>query len=89
MHYTRDNRWTILTLAISLVMVFTIARNAWHGVIISAQIAELEQERNRYMEEIKRDSTLIERLKDNDELARYAREKYYMRRKGEDLFILK
>ncbi|MFR9650903.1 MAG: septum formation initiator [Rikenellaceae bacterium] len=89
MHYTRANRWTILTLVISLVMIVTIGRNAWHGVVISTQIAELEHERNIYLEEIRRDSTLIERLKDDDELARYARERYYMRRKGEDLFILK
>ncbi len=89
LNYTKENRWTIATLIISLWMVATIGRNALHGVLISRQIAELEVERNAYCEEIRRDSTLIERLKDDDELIRYARERYFMRHKGEEVYILR
>ncbi len=89
LHYIKDSRWSIVTLVISIVMIVTIGRNALHGVIISRQISDLESKRDWYQEEIRRDSMLIERLKDDNELIRYAREHYYMRRKGEELFILK
>lgn len=85
--YIKENRWSIVTLVISMVMIMTIGRNALHSVVITAQIAELESECEHYRSEIKRDSSILERLKDDDELMRYARERYYMRRKGEDLFI--
>lgn len=53
------------------------------------QLNELRSQRDYYQEEIMRDSMAIEKLTNDPEaLERYAREKYLMKRRGEDVFII-
>ena len=54
----------------------------------SIEIRELNKEKALYEASIRRDSTLIENLKNDDFLERYAREKYFMQGKGEQVFII-
>lgn len=75
-----------------LVIFLTLlaaGRNLIHALKIRGQIKELEQEKALYEEKIARDSTLIERLKEDDFLEQYAREHYHMQRKGEKVYIIK
>ena len=53
------------------------------------QLKELQAERDYYREQILRDSMAIEELKgDPEALERYARERYHMKREGEDIYII-
>ncbi len=83
------NRWSMVLLAVMLFMIYMIGRNAIHAIQIGRELMVLNREAAIYQESITRDSTLIERLKIDSELERYARENFYMKRRDEELFIIK
>ncbi|PVX52385.1 septum formation initiator [Balneicella halophila] len=54
------------------------------------KINDLEEEKEYYLKKIREDSTRLSELNTNDEnLEKYAREKYYMKKKGEEIFLVK
>lgn len=87
--YIKENRWTILTISICLVILWMIGSSFIHAVAIRYDIAILRGEREQYQEQITADSTLLEALKNNAELERYARETFYMHDDDEEIFIIK
>lgn len=56
--------------------------------VLDKQINELEDNIKYYKTEIKQDSTRIKKLKNPDQIEKYAREKYYMKREDEDIYII-
>ncbi len=79
---------TLLTIVVVLFMLFVIGRNAFHAARIRYEIAILRGDARKYQERITRDSTMIENLRYDSELERYARENYFMQRENEEIFIL-
>jgi len=41
-----------------------------------------------YKKEIKKDRTFIDKMKDSSEMERFAREKYYLKKENEDIYII-
>ncbi len=79
-------------LALIIVLVWLIFFDT-HSIIqqwrMNRQLRELRQEREFYLEEIKRDSTALHKLtSDPEELERFAREQYLMKKQGEDVFVI-
>ena len=56
--------------------------------ILNQQIDELERQKNYYKEEISNDQKNIKQLKDPDQIEKFAREKYYMKKDSEDIYIV-
>ena len=56
---------------------------------LNQQLNELESQRDYYQQKITQDSTILENLKDDAFLERYAREHYLMKRRGETIYIIK
>ena len=81
--------WIGAAMLVILLTLLAAGRNLIHALKIRGQIKELEQEKALYEEKIVRDSTLIERLKEDDFMEQYAREHYHMQRKGEKVYIIK
>lgn len=81
--------WIGAAMLVIFLTLLAAGRNLIHALKIRGQIKELEQEKALYEEKIARDSTLIERLKEDDFLEQYAREHYHMQRKGEKVYIIK
>lgn len=81
--------WIGATLLVIVLTAFATGRNLVHAFRIRSQIKMLEREKALYLEKIARDSTLIEQLKQNDFLERYAREHFHMQRNGEKIYIIK
>lgn len=80
MAFRIGRRFWIVTTAIILVFtVLLVGRNLLHTVRIRRQIAVLEREKALYEERIARDSALLERLRYDDYLEEYARERYRIR----------
>lgn len=53
------------------------------------ELKELQQSKKYYTEQINQERTELESLKNNPAtLEKYAREKYYMKRDNEDLFLI-
>ncbi len=52
------------------------------------EIEELEDNKSYYKNEIRNDSINIRQLKNPDQVEKYAREKYYMKKDSEDIYII-
>ena len=55
---------------------------------LDKQINELEDNKQYYLDEIRKDQENIKLLKNPDQVEKYAREKYYMKRDSEDIYII-
>jgi hypothetical protein len=80
-----------LYITIAVLAVLGIILIGHPSTAIVSTLVEMNNLRTRkaiYVESIHRDSLLIENLKNDEFLERYAREKYYMQGKNEDLFIV-
>ena len=80
--------WRITLFAVVVLGVILIGRPLVSLISTSLRIKELNREKSIYLESIRRDSMLIENLKNDEFLERYAREKYFMQGKGEQVFIV-
>ncbi len=80
--------WVVATAIVVVVTSYIIGRNAVHAMKIRSQINTLQDERESYLEQIERDSTLLENLQYDDYLEQYAREEYNMQRGDEELFLM-
>lgn len=56
--------------------------------ILNNQLNELEDNKKYYQDEIRKDDENIKQLKNPDQIEKYAREKYYMKRDSEDIYII-
>ncbi|HLA54520.1 MAG TPA: septum formation initiator family protein [Flavobacterium sp.] len=56
--------------------------------LLDKQINELEDNKKYYQDEIRKDQENIKTLKNPDQIEKYAREKYYMKRDSEDIYII-
>ena len=52
------------------------------------EIEGLENNATYYKEEIKKDQENIRQLKNPEQIEKYAREKYYMKKDSEDIYII-
>lgn len=86
--YIKGNIWTVATIVIISIMSVMIGRNVIHAISIGFDIGRLEQQREEYQYQITRDSSLLESLSNDDELIKYAREKFYMQSSKEEIFII-
>ena len=80
----------ILTLIVFFIWILFFDRNNLVDRFISArEIRELERDKLYFRTRITRDSTRLGELKtDSDNLEKFAREQYLMKRSNEDIFII-
>ena len=55
---------------------------------INKELQKLEENKAYFENEISKDKQAIKELKNGDATEKYAREKYYMKRENEDIFII-
>lgn len=80
----------ILTLIIFFVWILFFDKdNLVDRYVSQRQIRQLEYDKQYYRERIRQDSTRMNELRtDNDNLEKFAREQYLMKRENEDIFII-
>jgi cell division protein FtsB len=82
------NRY-ILVLIVFIVWVLFLDNYSYlEHRVLDKEIEEIEDNIKYYKTEIKKDSASIKHLKNNDRVEKYAREKYYMKRENEDIYII-
>ena len=84
----KEYAWRITIFASILLGLILIGRPLVSLIRTSIDIRKLNREKAIYEESIRRDSTLIENLKNDEFLEQYAREKYFMQGKGEQVFVV-
>ncbi len=82
------NRYVIVLLFFIVWMLFLDNTSHMEQRVLNEQIDELEDNKEYYQSEIKKDSKSIKNLKNPAQIERYAREKYYMKRDSEDIYII-
>lgn len=84
----KEYAWRIILVSVVVLGLILIGRPLISLIRTSLEIRELNREKAIYEAEIRRDSLLIENLKNDEFLEQYAREKYFMQGKGEQVFIV-
>ena len=70
-------------------MLFFDQNNLVDRMRMSAEIRQMEDDREYYMDQIEKDSTRLHELTtDKDNLEKYAREQFLMKKKNEDVFVV-
>ena len=69
-------------------MIFLDNYSYFDHRILNNQIDELEDNKKYYQEEIRKDQENIKKLKNPQQIEKYAREKYYMKKDNEDIYLV-
>jgi cell division protein FtsB len=82
------NRYVIVLVFFIVWMLFLDNTSYMEHRILNKQLDALEDNKTYYKDEIKKDEEKIKLLKNPDQIEKYAREKYYMKRDSEDIYII-
>ena len=83
------NKYVITISVFGIWMLFFDQNNLVDRMRMAAEIRQLEADREYYLEQINKDSTRLHELTtDKDNLEKYAREQFLMKKKNEDVFVV-
>lgn len=82
------NRYILVIIFVTIWILFLDNYSYLEHKVLDKQIKELEDNKQYYIQEIKKDSAAIKQLNNPDQTEKYAREKYYMKRENEDIYII-
>ncbi|TWI03295.1 septum formation initiator [Flavobacterium tiangeerense] len=83
-----SNKYVWVSLFFCIWMIFLDNYSYFNHQILDEQIHDLEENATYYKEEIKKDKENIKQLKNSEQIEKYAREKYYMKKDSEDIYII-
>ncbi|MFT4972567.1 MAG: cell division protein DivIC [Saprospiraceae bacterium] len=83
-----SNKYVWVLLFFSAWMIFLDNYSYFDHRFLDNQVSELEDNKEYYKEEIKKDEEQIKQLKNPEQIEKYAREKYYMKKENEDIYII-
>ena len=83
-----SNKYVWVLLFFSGWMLFLDNYSYFDHRFLDQQIEELEDNKTYYQQEIKKDKENIKLLKNPYQIEKYAREKYYMKKENEDIYIV-
>lgn len=79
----------MLIVIVFLVWMIFFDTNSWFiHQELDEDIEGLKENAEFYNSEIEKDKAFIEKMKDSDEVEKFAREKYYLKRENEDIYII-
>lgn len=83
-----SNKYVLVLLFFVVWMLFLDNYSYLDHRLLNNQIDELERQKEYYNQEIANDQKNIKQLKNPVEIEKYAREKYYMKKDSEDVYII-
>lgn len=82
------NRYAMATLLFAIWVAFFDQHNMIDQVELRAELYQLQEDREYYQSEIQQiKEDLDELLSDNSKLEKFAREKYFMKKPNEEIFV--
>lgn len=82
------NKYFLVLLFFIIWMLFLDNYSYLDNRVLDKEINELEDNKSYYKNEITSDSTKIKKLQNPDMIEKYAREKYFMKKDSEDIYII-
>lgn len=83
-----SNKYVIVLVFFTVWMLFLDNYSYLDHRLLDKEIDELEDNKEYYLEEIKQDKKNIKTLKNPHQVEKFAREKYYMKKDSEDIYII-
>lgn len=80
--------FVLILLLFTIWMLFFDANSYLIHRELNKEINELEKEKNYYIREREADKKTIKQLSTDDGIEKLAREKYYMKKENEDIYII-
>lgn len=82
------NKYAITLIAFVIWMLFFDPNDFFSQVELRSELTKLEQNKVYYQKEIEATNKSLQELLSNDEkLEKFAREKYYMKKENEEIFV--
>jgi len=83
-----SNKYILILSVFVVWMIFFDANSYLIHKELSDEIEKLERDAGIYQKEIDHDKSFMKNLEDEEEMERFAREKYYLKRENEDIYII-
>ena len=83
-----SNKYILVLLVFIVWMLFLDNYSYLDHRLLNNQIDELNRQKEYYKKEINNDQINIKQLKDPAQIEKYAREKYFMKKDSEDVYII-
>jgi len=83
-----SNKYIWVGLFFIVWMTFLDNYSYFDHQMLNKEIDELKENKKYYQEEIKKDSKSIKELQNSEQIEKFAREKYYMKKENEDIYII-
>ena len=82
------NIYVLVSVVFVLWMLFFDTNSLRIFWSLNNKVKELEKQKQSLIQEIKADQAFIQRMKDTTSMERYGREKYFLKKNNEDIFII-
>lgn len=82
------NMYVLVLTAFVIWMVFFDTNSLLIHLELKKEIEKLEKQQEFLKEKIAEDKVIIERLSDPEELEKFARERYYLKKKNEEIYLI-
>ena len=82
------NKYVIVISIFIVWMVFFDENSFINHREFNKEIEKLENEKKYYNSEIKKDKELIKKLDDKEQLEKFAREVYHMKKENEEIYLI-
>ncbi len=87
--FSRLNLKYLIALLLFIIwMIFFDSHSYFDHRELNKEIDQLEKNKEYYISEIKNDSAKIQAYQNIEQIERFAREKYYMKKENEEIFII-
>tara|TARA_B100000809_G_C15140632_1_gene533119 strand:- start:4049 stop:4384 length:336 start_codon:yes stop_codon:yes gene_type:complete len=83
-----SNKYLLIMILFLVWMFFFDTNSFFIHQELNDDIKKLENNKKVYQEEIKNDKVFIDKMKDSNEIEKFAREKYYLKKENEDIYII-
>ncbi len=83
-----SNKYLLILILFFVWMFFFDTNSFFIHQELNDDINKLENNKKVYQEEIKNDKVFIDKMKDSNEIEKFAREKYYLKKDNEDIYII-
>jgi cell division protein DivIC len=80
--------YILILIMFSVWMIFFDTNSYFIQKELDDEIEALEGNKEFYKSEIEKDKVFLNKMEDSNEMEKYAREKYYLKKEGEDIFII-
>lgn len=87
-YWRKYGKWIVITVIFLLIITVLDKNTVIEAVSIKRRINEMRREQRYYHEKAKEDSTFLQNMRQDWFIEKYARENFYMKNAGEEIYVV-